>query len=56
MLKPRELFNGPDFPPTYMIDADTTAESFQSQAQVRKCAQRRGRHATAFCCKCAMLA
>lgn len=37
MLKPRELFNGQDFPPTYIIDRGHDGRKFSISAQVRMC-------------------
>lgn len=37
MLKPRELFNGQDFPPTYIIDRGHDDRKFSISAQVRMC-------------------
>jgi DNA (cytosine-5)-methyltransferase 1 len=37
MLKPRELFNGQDFPPSYIIDRGHDGRKFSISAQVRMC-------------------
>jgi DNA (cytosine-5)-methyltransferase 1 len=37
MLKPRELFNGQDFPPSYIIDRGHDGRRFSISAQVRMC-------------------
>lgn len=37
MLKPRELFNGQDFPPDYIIDRGHDGRKFSISAQVRMC-------------------
>lgn len=37
MLKPRELFNGQDFPPNYIIDRGHDGRKFSISAQVRMC-------------------
>lgn len=37
MLKPRELFNGQDFPPSYIIDRGHDGRKFSVSAQVRMC-------------------
>jgi DNA (cytosine-5)-methyltransferase 1 len=37
MLKPRELFNGQDFPPSYIIEHGHDGRKFSISAQVRMC-------------------
>lgn len=37
MLKPRELYNGQDFPPSYVIERGHDGRRFSNSAQVRMC-------------------